>query len=761
MVARPRSDNLLVAGHATATGRRPRALPVTLAKRGRAVVMRSTPRGAGSSGDLQAYGFAAHIYISFDSTQTALPAWLEITPWVDLARAPIRIGHGRTDGLSDIQPGTCSLTVKNNDLRFTPKNSLGPWAGLFGKDNWLRVDLTPPSGNTSTRYVGFLSSIIPAGDGLDAYTQLTASDRFGLMQSEPNFISAIGQEILTDAVYQVPSSQATLQAYYPLQEPAGSATLGDRSGNANTALTQQAVGSVPLGTGLSLANTAGPGVDAISTVTFNPPSATTGTVLTTTVPTPAAAGASVFALECWIKTTVGSGAPNNHSFMSLSDLTTNPYVFALIVDTTGYLGIGDTSPTPNGTPSDGGHYLVINNTLAGLLNPAPILNDGNWHHVFVWVRVIGGTNAGFLIAIDGVPIYGPPFIFPWAIPSTLSTLHIGGALSGITKGLVDPFNGSISDTAYYTLGVNFYGLPTHMPNFPQHAAAGLNGFYSESTDARIARLARYARVPQPITPTTIVAASTGFPVEVWSNQTATLGQWVDMQGGAHLCGTQQIAGAQPLSPLREAAQTENMPAYVSKSGNLAFRPNTSRWNLTAAWVVDAADIEAGTRFPDDKSYTFNQATVTPNGQASQTVNGPAGLASQAKTGVLLNKAVSTASVSTAEAIALGTDITNRQADPAPRPDQIVIIANTLARQTGYGNAWYDAVLASEISTPLQVNNWPNWRPDAATGVQLLEGYTEEIAQGTHTLTLSTSYMDPHVFTLDSTDALDSSVPIGY
>lgn len=737
-------------------------------RRGRALTTHAPNLGQPSQPpELALYGFAPKMYLSFDPPSTAVPNWIDATPFVDLARASVRIGHGRTDGLSDINPGTCSLTVKNNDLRFSPKNSSSPWNGLFRKGTWVRVDVIPPSGNASTRYVGFVNTVRLGSDGLDAWAQITATDRVGILQNARNYISMIAGEVLADSVYQAPSGQVTLQAYYPLHEAQGSLSAGDRSGNAAGILSPVTFGGVPNGTGLTFSNTSAPGFDNLQAPSFAAPSSTAGTYLQASITTPTQAGAPCLAVECWVKTTI-SGALNNHAFLSLVDYTTNPYTFVLAVDANGYLAIAGGAPTPNGTAS--ATALSISPALGGLLGQPPIINDGNWHHIYVWMRpVLVSNQTAFLFAIDGTPVYGPGLFLNFAIPQTANTLIVGGGLSWINFGAVDPFTGSISDVAYYTTGVNFYGLPTNMPNFVQHAQAAVGtfttlggpaGFAGERTDQRITRLGRYAGVPQPIASTLAVAQSTGFPVNIWTNQSAVQGPWANTQAGGHQVGIQQIAGNGPLSAMRGAAHAENMPVYTDRAGYMAFFPNTSRYNVAAAWTVAAADLEAGSTFTDDTVYLFNEADITPEGMAAQTVNNPA---SQAAIGGVYSTSLSVPSISTFDAYSLGADIVARQGDPPPRPDQIVLIANTLAKMAGYGNAWYDAVLGSDVSTPMQVTSLPAWAPDAAAGVQLIEGYTEEIAQGTHTFTYTTSYADAPYFTADDATygVLDAGNIIGY
>lgn len=46
--------------------------------------------------------------------------WTDITQFVDVGSAGISITRGASDEVSEIQPGTCTLTLSNSDGRFTP-----------------------------------------------------------------------------------------------------------------------------------------------------------------------------------------------------------------------------------------------------------------------------------------------------------------------------------------------------------------------------------------------------------------------------------------------------------------------------------------------------------------------------------------------------------------------------------------------------------------------------------------------------------------
>ncbi|MFG2144136.1 carbohydrate binding domain-containing protein [Streptomyces sp. NPDC048696] len=64
--------------------------------------------------------------------------WTDITPWVDL-KAGIRITRGAADELSQIQPGTCSLTLDNDGGRFSAGTAASPYYPYVRPNCPLRV----------------------------------------------------------------------------------------------------------------------------------------------------------------------------------------------------------------------------------------------------------------------------------------------------------------------------------------------------------------------------------------------------------------------------------------------------------------------------------------------------------------------------------------------------------------------------------------------------------------------------------------------
>jgi hypothetical protein len=620
--------------------------------------------GSSLPAQLGTWNFTVKVYLAFDGPNVALPNWLEVTEFVELESDLITIMRGRQDGLADVSVGTCGLTVDNTDGRWTPTNRLGAWFGQIKKGSWLRVDLIPPSGTVSRRFTGFINGLPTSWQGLYATAKITASDRFLLLGQAPMLPAMTSAEVVYDS-----STGPLVAAHYPLSEAlagTGSAlAFGDITGNISTPLHP-----VPFGSNyatylnyIKAQGAAAPGFDGGQCVTFQPAALNVGTVLQTTVnPWSSYNGFNSYGvLELWLQTTFEN---TTQGFASLFDPLSGCAVAMGVDGATGCLIIS------TGDVTAGGAYSASN--LVGPLAPgvngtqaSVVLNDGNWHYISVATGVgPTPTNPIFVINIDGKTSFvGLPAN---NVSPNMNTLIIGGSP---TVGSYNCFTGNIANVSWILTG-------NAASNYPAHYAAGNQGFYGESVDYRIARVARYAGVPQP---TTLKSPAAGYnPVPVYSGG---YGPWTNLSPCTHQAGTQSIIGRKPLDVMYEAARTEQSPLYVDRYGYLAIQPCTIRYNAAVSWTVDAHDLDPQTQFPDDFTYVVNQVSVTPNGGASQLVNGAVGFASQAKYGVY-NQSIQTASINPTEAANAALNEIVPNADPVPRIAPLVLEAATLATQPG-------------------------------------------------------------------------------
>ncbi|MFD6421547.1 hypothetical protein [Streptomyces sp. NPDC060198] len=104
--------------------------------------------------------------------------WVNITSRM-YTREPVRIVHGTAPGASQADPASCSVLLDNTGGPFSPRNPLGPYFGLFGRntpfrltlpadESWLRLD----GGYASTPHTTALA--VP-GD-LDVRVEATLDD---------------------------------------------------------------------------------------------------------------------------------------------------------------------------------------------------------------------------------------------------------------------------------------------------------------------------------------------------------------------------------------------------------------------------------------------------------------------------------------------------------------------------------------------------------------------------------------------------------
>lgn len=701
---------------------------------------------------LGAWNYTAYVYIAFDSPTTASPTWIDVTQYVDLQESSITITRGRQDGLSDVNVGTCSLTVDNSDGRWSEFNPSGAWYGQIRKGAWLRVDVLPPSGTVSTRFVGFIQQLPVSWSGRYPKVKIAASDRFALLANSKKYLTAVAEEWLND-----PVGGPYIVGYWPLHEPAGSLYVSDVSGQApagQAALTVRNQG-VNAGSGLTFANTAAPGYDSESTVTFTP-SGNPTTFFASNGPYPNGSylqgtvgpNGNVSVVSCWIQTSNLETQP----IWSWTDPSSNYGLWA------GLLGGSNGGPLVitqyplNGVTTTIGNVNSINFSYASLA-------DGNWHQIVVKIQTPAGTNNGgnayLHVWIDGNYSFGyltgasvASDIVP---PATLTRFTLGGAESWqlfnttyLPAGQVSMFQGTVSDLAiavYPNSGVNPDAYGGYQAGSSMWQSPGLAYSAPESCGRRVLRLASYAGVPVPEQIKNIGGLQA-------TDVTIGVNAFVDIPAEtAHPASFQQIAGSTALTEMQAAAHTENMPLFIDRQGRIVLQPSTLRQNPSPAFTIDAADLDPSTEWADDFQYFTNQTTITPSGQGSLTVN-TNGTSSQNLNG-LYSKSLATVTVSAAESASLGAAVNVAGANPPPRHAPLACEVATLATQSGYGAAWYDSVLAADISTVIQVTDWPVGTPGPSSGTYYIEGYTENLGMGTHTFAWNTSPTQGATYQCDS------------
>jgi hypothetical protein len=91
------------------------------------------------------------VELSLDKPGVSTPTWQDVTDSV----TTLTINRGRQYELDQIQAGTCTMTLDNNDRRFDPSYTLGPYYGGLKPMNRIRVSATW-SGTTYYLFTGFV-----------------------------------------------------------------------------------------------------------------------------------------------------------------------------------------------------------------------------------------------------------------------------------------------------------------------------------------------------------------------------------------------------------------------------------------------------------------------------------------------------------------------------------------------------------------------------------------------------------------------------
>ena len=263
--------------------------------------------------------------------------WTDITKYVQ----GLSTTMGRQHELNQVGPSTATLTLTNQDGRFSPWNSGSPYyyagAGLT-PGHPIRITATWASVSYPI-FSGFAKSFIPTYGATRATMTLACYDWLALL----NFNS-----LDTGAYSILPLASAS--NYWPLDDPIGSATAHD------------AKGSAPFSNGSYTFGNPGPFPTSSATC------ASTVAVLDRMVTTSTIASTAARSVDLWVKTTVGYGS-----------------IFSMGVGSDFLLNITATG--------------FVNATVKGTVTPTSTVNvmDGQWHYL-----ALTYSGSVVLIYIDGV-----------------------------------------------------------------------------------------------------------------------------------------------------------------------------------------------------------------------------------------------------------------------------------------------------------------------------------------------------------------------
>ncbi|MFJ6667407.1 hypothetical protein [Streptomyces sp. NPDC091383] len=152
-------------------------------------------------------------------------AWVDITATSSVMvrdeSGTISITSGVRDEGSQTEAGSCSLELKNQDGRFSPRNPMGPYYGAIGRNTPIRISVPDGLGGKSYRIWGEVGSWAPGWDtsGNDVYTNVSANGILQRLAQGPAPAHSVIYNAITNP------QPAGLVAYWPCEDASGSTSL--------------------------------------------------------------------------------------------------------------------------------------------------------------------------------------------------------------------------------------------------------------------------------------------------------------------------------------------------------------------------------------------------------------------------------------------------------------------------------------------------------------------------------------------------------
>lgn len=158
-------------------------------------------------------------------------ALVDVSSYVKLEK-PIDRTYGRTRQYDDIEPGSFSFVLDNQDGRFTPDNTASPYATTLaeGAAACIRIGTRLTPGRVQS-----IEPTFPEGEPGRAQVRVVCSDMLG----------DLSRDELANGWREAIVRAATPVGYYPLDDPEGGVGAADQSGtNRGTYLFEPTIGEV-------------------------------------------------------------------------------------------------------------------------------------------------------------------------------------------------------------------------------------------------------------------------------------------------------------------------------------------------------------------------------------------------------------------------------------------------------------------------------------------------------------------------------------
>lgn len=342
--------------------------------------------------------------------------------------------------------------------------------------------------------------------------------------------------------------------------------------------------------------------------------------------------------------------------------------------------------------------------------------DGNVHHIAATTEDLGATLVA-RIYVDGV-------------------LHDQDTQIGNIAGVGDLVVGAMAFPPPPTGNLN--AAVSHLAAFDSalsdseiavHAAAGLDGFEGESSDARIERLADMAGIPS-------------------AEVVTEAGMTTSMSGAG-------ITGEAPVNALQAVARTEQGLVFDAADGTLVFHSRAHRYGASSTLTLDASlqRIEAGLTPKLDDLGLVNDLVVTASGYQTRASDA----ASLAGYGYY-QQSVELLTTDAHQA----DDYANWQVGVYSDP-QVRIGNAAVELATQASTSLLAALLAAEIGDRITISNLPSQAPASSMDF-FVEGYTEQPGFQTWLMTfnLSPVYAElDNLWILEVSDDLGTDTVLGY
>ncbi len=455
----------------------------------------------------------------------------------------VKVTRGRQDEFGEVQPSTLDFTLDISDS--IPTLSIGlP----------IRVAATA-NAVTTNRFTGTITAMRTGwGRGSTAMSTMTVT--------AVDSLAALSRRRLSGVLTQAVNALAP-KAYYPLDEPEGATSCGDRTGNGWPALTLAQRGA---GGTFSLGGGTGPATESGTAATFERASATAGPYLTATY--------TAKQLQLFSTTfafVVSSSTVAAQSWIRLR--------------------------RPDMESSDGTPLLEIGCTAAGYLQIKSAYRAGF-------------TAAGTVNICDGLP-----HLILVVCNEYPGGFHFAGAFNVMAG--VD--SDTLSLTAYDSSSLK------RVPSIFRIDLGGSASTGSNMASASISRLMLWGRELSAGERSSLVAAATtGFITDSTNGRIQRIATWAGITNLALETGSvtsvthQDTTGLSPIAAMQAVAATERGLVFINGSGQLVFHARSHRNAPTWTALVDANALDEDVTFTTDTQALINKATVNRPAGAAQT-----------------------------------------------------------------------------------------------------------------------------------------------